>query len=109
MEEFGGGIIPDSVAYYVEGSEELAKVLKLKVNVNDAARSHQAHVKLAELAEALSLVSLDLPLSVEMKAAIVEGNAYAEKSEGKTISLALEKWPSHRLNGYDLKFVISST
>jgi hypothetical protein len=43
-----------------------------------------------------------------MKGAIVEGNPYSENSGGKTISLAVEEWPNHRFNGYDLKFVISS-
>jgi hypothetical protein len=108
MKEFGEGIIPDNIAYYVEGSEELANVLKLKINVNDAARSQQACNMLNKMAEALSIASLSHLLSEEMKNAISGCEPYSEKFEGKTISLVVERWPNHRFNGYDLKFLISS-
>jgi hypothetical protein len=108
MIELGDGIIPDNIAYYVEGTEEVANTLKLKVNVNDAARSEMAQENLIELAEALSLSSLNQGLSEQMKKAIVQGGQYSEKCGNKTITLAIEKWPGHRFNGYDLKFVISS-
>ena len=108
MEEFSDGIIPDNIAYYVEGSEEVAKVLKLKVNVHDAARTHQACQKLESTAEVLSLSSLGLSLSEEMKNAISCCNSYSEKVEGKAIALIVEHWPDHKFNGFDLKFMISS-
>ncbi len=108
MEEFNDGIFPDNIAYYVEGSEEAANVLKLKVNVNDAARSQQACEKLEEMAEALSISSLNQPLSEGMKNAISNCESYSEKCEGKKMSFDIERWPNHRFNGYDLKFLISS-
>lgn len=108
MEEFSDGIIPDNIAYYIEGSEEVAKVLKLKVNVNDAARTHQACQKLESTAEVLSLSSLGLSLSKEVKNAISCCNPYSEKVEGKEITLIVEHWPDHKFNGFDLKFMISS-
>jgi len=108
MEEFSDGIIPDNIAYYVEGSEDVAKVLKLKVNVNDASRTHQACEKLEAMAEALSISSLNLPLSDGMKSAISGCNSYSEKVEDKTIALVVEHWPNHKFNGFDLKLLISS-
>lgn len=108
MKEFSDGIIPDNIAYYVEGSEDVAKVLKLKVNVNDASRTHQACEKLETMAEVLSASSLNLPLSDGMKSAISGCNSYFEKVEGKTIALVVEHWPNHKFNGFDLKLVISS-
>lgn len=108
MKEFSDGIIPDNIAYYLEGSEDVAKVLKLKVNVNDASRTRQACEKLEATAEALSISSLDLPLSCEMKSAILGCNSYSEKVEGKAIVLVVEHWPNHKFNGFDLKFLISS-
>ena len=83
MEEFSDGIIPDNIAYDVEGAEEVANVLKLKVNVNDAVRSLQACEKLEEIAEALSISSLNQPLSEDMKNAISNCEPYSEKCEGK--------------------------
>ncbi|PJG60703.1 hypothetical protein [Aeromonas cavernicola] len=108
MEEFSDGMIPDNIAYYVEGSEDVAKVLKLKVNVNDASRTHQACEKLEAMAEALSISSLSLPLSDEMKSAISGCNSYSEKVEDKTIALVVDHWPNHKFNGFDLKLLISS-
>ncbi|PCC10721.1 hypothetical protein CIK86_16635 [Pseudoalteromonas sp. JB197] len=108
MEEFSDGIIPDNIAYYVEGSEDVAKVLKLKVNVNDASRTHQACEKLEAMAEALSISSLNLPLSKGMKSAISGCNSYSEKVEDKTITLVVEHWPNHKFNGFALKLLISS-
>lgn len=108
MEEFSDGIIPDNIAYYVEGSEDVAKVLKLKVNVNDASRTHQACEKLEAMAEVLSISSLNLPLSDKMKSAISSCNSYSEKVEDKTIALVVEHWPNHKFNGFDLKLLISS-
>ncbi|WP_323176055.1 hypothetical protein [Pantoea ananatis] len=107
MEEFSDGIIPDNIAYYIEGSEEVVKILKLKVNVNDASRTHQACEKLEIIAEALSMSSLSLPLSEEMKIAISSCNSYSERFEDKTITLIVEHWPNHKFNGFDLKLIIS--
>lgn len=108
MEEFSDGVIPDNIAYYVEGSEKVAKVLKLKVNVNDAARTHQACKKLESIAEVLSVSSLGLSLSEKMKSAISCCHPYAEEMEGKEIALIVENWPNHKFNGFELKFMISS-
>ncbi|WP_172566488.1 hypothetical protein [Vibrio fluvialis] len=108
MEEYSDSIIPDNIAYYVEGYEDVAKVLKLKVNVNDASRAQQACEKLEGMAEALSISSLNLPLSNEMKSAILGCNSYFEKVEDKTIAFVVAHWPNHKFNGFDLKFLISS-
>ncbi|WP_319783985.1 hypothetical protein [Oceanisphaera sp. IT1-181] len=108
MKEFGEGFFADNIAYYVEGSEEVSNVLKLEVNVNDAARSQQACDMLKEKAEALSISSLSQPLSEEMKNAISSCEPYSEKFEDKKISLIVEYWPNHRFNGYGIKFVISN-
>lgn len=109
MKELSDDIISDNIAYYVEGSEDVAKVLKLKVNVNDASRTHQACEKLEYMAEALSISSLNLPLSDRMKSAILGCNSYSERIEDKTVALVVEHWPNHKFNGFDLKLIISST
>jgi hypothetical protein len=60
------------------------------------------------MAEALSISSLGLPLSDEMKSAISGCNSYSEKVVGKTIALVVEHWPNHEFNGFDLTILISS-
>lgn len=108
MIEFGDGFISDNVAYYVEGTEEVANTLKVIVNVNDAIRCDIAQLKLLGLASALSLSSLNQDLSEHMKKAIINGQKYSEKCGSKKITVTVEKWAGHRFNGYDLKFIISS-
>lgn len=108
MKEFSDGIIPDNIAYYVEGSEKIAKMLKLKVNVNDSSRTYQACEKLKSMAEVLSISSLGLSLSKQMTKAIADCNSYSEKVEDKTIEFVVEHWPDHKFKGFDLKFMISS-
>lgn len=108
IQELSDGIVPDNIAYYIEGSEEVAKVLKLKVNVNDASRASQACEKLEAIAEVLSISSLKKPLSEEMKNAISGRNSYFEKIEDKTITLIVEHWPNHKFKGFDLKLLISN-
>ena len=108
MQEFSDGIFPDNITYYIEGSEEVVKVLKLKINVNDAFRTHKACEKLEKMAEALSLSSLSLHLSEEMKSAISGCYPYSEKVDNKTIALIVEHWLDHELHGFHLKFMISN-
>lgn len=108
LKEFNDGIIPDNIAYYVEGSEKIAKMLKLKINVNDTSRTRQACEKLKSVADILSISSLGLPLSKEMTNAISECKSYSEKVENKTIELAVEYWSNHKFKGVDLKFMIST-
>lgn len=109
MEKFSDGIDPDNIAYYLEGSEDAAKILKIKVNVNDASRAKKACKKLEAIAEVLSISSLSRPLSEEMKRAISDCNSYSEKVENKTIELIIEHWQNHKINGFELKFLISNT
>ncbi|OAT77004.1 hypothetical protein A9B99_06740 [Mangrovibacter phragmitis] len=108
MKELNDGIIPDNIAYYVEGSEDTAKVLKLIVNVNDSSRTRDACEKLEVIAEILSISSLNLPLSQEIKSAILDCNPHSEKVGNKTITLTVQYWPNHNYNGLDIKFLISS-
>ena len=107
MIEFGDGIIPDNMAYYVLGTQDVSNTLKIKVNVNNSARSDMAKVRLMELAEILSLSSLKQGLSTKMKKSILQGHQHSESRGNKIISLTVENWTNHKFNGYDLKFVIS--
>ncbi|MDP4534699.1 hypothetical protein Q3O60_00630 [Alkalimonas collagenimarina] len=108
MVDFGDGIIPANIAFYVEGSKEVASSLKIMVNVNDATGSQIAREKLLELANALSHSSFNQYLSDKMKNAILEGRPISEECENKTISLTMNLWPGHRFNGYDINFIVSS-
>lgn len=108
MNEISEGFPPDNIAYYIEGTEDVVKVLKIKFNVNDAKRTHQALETLDAFAERLSFFSLNKTLSIRMKNAISQCTPYTEKYQDKTVSLLVEKWPDHKFHGYEVKFIISS-
>jgi hypothetical protein len=108
MVEFGEGIIPNNFAYYVEGTEDIAKTLKIKLNVNDSSRSDSAQRKLVELAKTLSRASLDMELSETMQNALLNGESHCEYYGKKMVTISKESWPEHKFNGYDVKFVVSS-
>ncbi|WP_279464964.1 hypothetical protein [Aeromonas veronii] len=108
MNGIGEGFPPDNIAYYIEGTKDVVKVLKIKLNVNDAKRTRQALDKLDAFAERLSFFSLNEPLSIRMKNAILQCESYTEKYQDKTVSLLVEKWPDHKFHGYEVKFIISS-
>lgn len=108
MNDISEGFLPDNISYYIEGTEDVVKTLKIKLNVNDAKRTRQALNKLSALAERLSFYSLNDNVSIRMKDAISQCEPYTEKHQGKTVSLLVEKWPDHKSNGYEVKFIISS-
>ncbi|MBQ0319498.1 hypothetical protein [Enterobacter asburiae] len=106
MIEVSDGVMPNNIAYYIEGSEDIVNVLKVKVNVNDSQRSAQATERLMKVAETLSNHSLNQSLSEKMKLAIVNCEPYSEIIDGKIISLDIGLWPN-KSNGFDLKFTIT--
>lgn len=104
--EVSDGVMPNNIAYYIEGSEDIVNVLKVKVNINDSQRSAQATERLMKVAETLSNHSLNQSLSEKMKLAILNCEPYSETIDGKIISLDIGLGPN-KSNGFDLKFTIT--
>lgn len=98
----------ESFRYVFKISRAEKDPIDIPENLNDAVRTHKACEKLEKMAEALSLSSLSLHLSEEMKSAISGCHPYSEKVDNKTIALIVEHWPDHDFNGFYLKFMISS-
>lgn len=107
MMEFGEDLIPDNITYYVQGTENIANVLKIKLNINDSSRSNFAQNKLLDLSNVLSHASLNIELSDAMKNAILNAQVYNELHGNKRVSIEKEIWYEHKLGGYDIKFIIS--
>jgi hypothetical protein len=108
MIELGEGLIPDNIAYYINGTESTAKTLKLILNVNDSKRSTLAQKKFLTICNALIRASLNRRLSNSMKSAILNGKEYNELHENKRVSVHNNKWSKHTWGGYDIKFIVSS-
>lgn len=108
MMEIGGGIIPDNMAYYVEGNESVAKKLKIKLNINDSIRSQYSREKLLELVETLLQKSLGMKITEFMRNALLAGKSHCEKYGSKSISVSIDFWHGHKFNGHEINFIIAS-
>lgn len=101
MLEIGGEIIPNNVAYYIEGTEIVVTTLKLKLNVNDFSSAPAAEVKFVELAKLLMIAST--------------GAAYPELAvdtldipQGcRRVKIVKDSWTGRIRGGYDKIFTIA--
>ena len=95
MLEIGDGIIPNNIAYYVEGTETAVTTLKLKLNINDAGNADGAAARFRELVDTL------------IQAAV--GHAVPWQDTGDTelqgglhrIRVVKSEWPAGTPGGYD--------
>ncbi len=108
MVKFGDALIPNNVAFYIEGTENVANTLKIKLNVNDSSSSDVAQRKLLELSSVLSKASINQELSDLMKNAIIDGKQHTEVHGNKKVTTSKVVWSGHKFNGYDSNFVVSS-
>jgi len=109
MHDVGDDLLCDNFAYYVEGVEGVAKVLKIKLNVNNNSRAHLANERLLVLSEVLVRKSLGIDLSGSAKDALRFGAPYCESHGDKQIIVKKESWGGHKLGGYDLKIEVVAT
>lgn len=101
-------IISDNIAYYIEGTDSIAKELKIKINVNNKDRSNLATAKLRDVANMLSKKSINLPISSSIADAIDNMKNHDELIGDKKISLEFNSWPNHPNDGYDIRFIVES-
>lgn len=104
--EIGNGVLPNNVAYYLEGNRFAVTKLKLKMNINEQEQSAEAHSILCDLASTLHLHALGSELTQGFKNAIMEGGNIEDQVKTKLVSVSTERWQNNR--GYDVGFSISN-
>jgi hypothetical protein len=109
MVEFGDGIIPCNITYYVEGVEKKAENLKIRINVNDESMIDIALDKLVRTSATLFEKALGANIPNDILNDIGKGDEISVKYEGKQLRLIKSYWPEHRLGGFDIKFELSNT
>ena len=106
LKSMGDGLLPNNIAYYVEGHERVATTLRLKLNVNDPANATTAEdmfvVSCLHLLE--QAVSLDAVERLKMCVATLD-DFEADIPFG-CVRLAHDKWVGGIKNGYSRKFEI---
>lgn len=109
MHDIGDDLLCDNFAYYVEGVEGVAKVLKIKLNVNDNSRARQVNERLLVLSGVLVRESLGIDISDSVKDALRYGAQFRESHGDKQIIVKKANWEGHKLGGYDLKIEVVAT
>lgn len=107
MIELGSEIIPNNIAYYVEGIEGIAKILKIKLNINDSSRSDCSRKILLAFAETLIQKSLNMNMTESTKKALLTGKSNCESYGSRSVSVAIDFWHGHKFNGHDIKLIVS--
>jgi hypothetical protein len=106
--ELGDAIMPNNLAYYVDGDEAVATVLKLVLNVNEPATAQDARRKLLDAAQVLYEKALGEQMPNEIAEHLDAGGEIDTRSHGKHVAVVREPWPGHRSGGYAIKFIIQN-
>ena len=104
--EIGDGILPNNIAYYIEGDEHIARTLKLVVNFNDHEGADHTRARFAEVAEHLIIEALDEEPPSAVRSSILAETPKTLAIRGKTIRIVRESWPSGR--GYEMRLYLTS-
>jgi hypothetical protein len=98
--ELGDGIIPDNVAYYIEGDELIAKRLKLVLHVNNPKNSRDSRRQFRQLVQTLTDAAIGgYQLPNEM-------DHFEMCADGKRLIMRRADWKGGIVGGYDIKFQI---
>lgn len=95
MLEIGDGIIPNNVAYYVEGTETVVTTLKLKLNINEPGNADGAEARFREFGDILIQAAIG-------HAVLWQDTADIELQVGlHRIRVVRSEWPAGIPGGYD--------
>ena len=101
-------LFSNKISYYVVGTSDVATQLEIVLDVMSPDRSAEAHVKMLEIANVLSLKVLGYPPPVRLGQAIVGGRDSQVETVNKSIRILKETWPNHKDKGYSLKLIIEA-
>lgn len=104
--EIGEAILPNNIAYYVEGDEHVARTLKLVANFNNQDAAIETRTRFAGLADRLIRQALDQETPEVVRSAILSEMQVNLPIGKKTIQLVRESWPTGR--GYQMRFYIQT-
>ena len=104
--ELKGDILPNNIAYYVDGDGKDAKTLRLVLNVNDRDTAQAAQSELLDRARDISMMALRTSLPTDVERAISSGKDLKVNIEDVVIDVKKDNWPSHARGGYSMEFTV---
>ena len=99
-------IIPNNIAYYINGNSSIANELKIVLNINEKDSAIYAHKELLDYAKILYSNSLFTEIPSDFEDAILNGYDKIYFKDNKEISIIKKCWSNSQKDGYDIKFII---
>jgi len=103
--EIGNGILPNNIAYYVDGSESTATKLKIAVTINDPESATDVLRELALVANDLTDKALGVSLIGPAIESINNAEDFQTRIDDKHIIITRENF-RNRTDQYNLSFII---
>lgn len=105
--EPGEGYIGNHFSYYVDGDENVAKVLKFNVSVFDEQNFDETIKKYLAFTNVLTEKALGCPLSIALIESIVKRRNHAEELAGHTVDIDVYEYIKS-VGGFEIKLTISA-
>lgn len=107
MREFGNNLIwKNNITYFIEGNEDTATMLKLKLNINDPANAQEAENMFIVGCMHLLEEAVSSNAAERMKMQIARMDVFSEDIPYGTVAMAREDFAGGIEGGYLRKFVI---
>ncbi len=101
------GIDANKVVYYIDGEEDVAKKLKLKLCIDTAATASEDHCKLLQYAEELALKALNIELPEDLRDCIKLGKGHFVNIKNFVLRVERGEWFNINGDGYLLAVTIT--
>jgi hypothetical protein len=96
--------LANNIAFYVEGTNNIPKLTKLVINVNNVSASKDIHEELLKMSKELCKRQTGQTLSKPIIDAIVNGTNLSIGLEKAFINVERIDWPTNK--GYEIKVII---
>ena len=103
--ELSNGILPNNIAYYIDGDADAAKQLKLVININENEQLTNASTTFVELACVLCDKVLGVKLPLELRTAISSNSDASDTIGGKPVSVVYQDFGGE-FNRFTVYFTI---
>ncbi|MGL5631086.1 MAG: hypothetical protein ACRDD3_01895 [Azovibrio sp.] len=97
-------VLPNNISYYVRGTPNLAKRLRILLNVNQPNLDKEGRIALTEAAQTLFQSAFGIAMPDKITESVIKGTPGAWKHAGYAIELKKEIWSTGR--GHELNFII---
>ena len=100
-----GQDLPNNLAYYVEGKQNLATEVKLVLNINERAKETYARAQLQKYSSIVAKAATGDVIPADISNAITSGAPKTHESNGYKQELKRDDWPTGK--GYELHYVVT--